>query len=84
MLRSQINELVQSITPIDTTEAAHKKQTLDWINSGADLFRTAKPATPPMHLVSYFAVIDESKRKILLVDHIKAQMWLLYFGVYVC
>jgi 8-oxo-dGTP diphosphatase len=35
-----------------------------------------KPATPPRHLVSYVAVIDRVDRSSLLVDHIKAGLWL--------
>jgi 8-oxo-dGTP diphosphatase len=45
-----------------------------WVDSGAPLFRTAKPATPPMHLVAYFAVVDDES--MLLVDHKNAQLWL--------
>lgn len=44
------------------------------MDSGAELIRRVKPATPPKHLVSYFAVVDE--RGILLVDHRNAQRWL--------
>ena len=44
------------------------------MRSGAPLFRVQKPATPPKHLVSYFAVIDTDR--ILLVDHRNAQLWL--------
>ena len=47
---------------------------LAWIDSGAPLFRTAKPATPPKHLVSYFPVVDSDH--ILLVGHKNARMWL--------
>ncbi|HTE42720.1 MAG TPA: NUDIX hydrolase, partial [Steroidobacteraceae bacterium] len=45
-----------------------------WIDSGAQLCRLEKPATPPMHLVSYFALVDADK--VLLVDHKNAQLWL--------
>jgi 8-oxo-dGTP diphosphatase len=41
---------------------------------GVPLWRTAKPATPPMHLVAYFPVVDAAH--ILLVDHRNAQLWL--------
>lgn len=44
------------------------------MDSGAELFRREKPATPPRHLVSYFALIDGDW--ILLVDHINAKLWL--------
>lgn len=33
-----------------------------------------KPATPPKHLISYFAVVDGAH--VLLVDHKNAQRWL--------
>jgi 8-oxo-dGTP pyrophosphatase MutT (NUDIX family) len=57
-------------------EAAHQEDVLDWINSGADLWRREKPATPPKHLVAYFAVLDVASRKLLLVDHRKSGLWL--------
>jgi len=62
------------IEPLDETEQAHLDDALAWVASGAPLFRTAKPATPPKHLVAYFAVVDEGH--VLLVDHRNAQMWL--------
>lgn len=39
-------------------------------------FRLKKPDIPPKHLVSYFVLVDPEHRSILLVDHIKAQLWL--------
>jgi len=62
------------IKPLDATETAHLEDARAWVASGAPLFRTAKPATPPKHLVAYFAVVEEGH--ILLVDHKNAQMWL--------
>jgi 8-oxo-dGTP diphosphatase len=50
------------------------RSTLAWIDSGAPLCRTVKPATPPEHLVAYFAVVE--RHNILLVDHKNAQLWL--------
>jgi 8-oxo-dGTP diphosphatase len=44
------------------------------VDSGAELFRVAKPATPPKHLVSYFVVVDGDH--VLLVDHKNARLWL--------
>lgn len=38
------------------------------------MYRLAKPATPPKHLVSYFVVVDETH--VLLVDHRNAMLWL--------
>lgn len=74
MTRAAIRSEVASIQPFDEQEEIHRVDALAWIDSGAPLFRTAKPATPPKHLVSYFAVVDGAK--ILLVDHKGAQLWL--------
>jgi 8-oxo-dGTP diphosphatase len=73
-IRSAIRREVASIDPFDELEESHRAETLAWIDSDAPLFRTAKPATPPKHLVSYFAVVDGDN--ILLVDHRSAQLWL--------
>lgn len=62
------------ISPWDAREASDRQKTLDWIDAGTELFRRAKPATPPMHLVSYFPVIDGDH--ILLGDHITSGLWL--------
>jgi len=48
----------------------------NWIESGAGLFRTGKPATPDPHLVSYFLLLDKDHGQVLLVDHKKANLWL--------
>ncbi|MEO6939702.1 MAG: NUDIX domain-containing protein [Candidatus Kapaibacterium sp.] len=40
------------------------------------IYRIAKPATPPKHLVTYFVVVDLVVRSILLVNHRSAQKWL--------
>jgi 8-oxo-dGTP diphosphatase len=74
MTRAAIRREVASIQPFDEQEEIHQFDTLAWIDSGAPLCRTAKPATPPKHLVSYFAVVDGCD--ILLVDHKSAQLWL--------
>jgi 8-oxo-dGTP diphosphatase len=73
-MRDQIRNELESIDPLDALEQEHRADALAWIDSGAELFRVAKPATPPKHLVSYFAVIDGER--ILLVDHKNAQLWL--------
>lgn len=72
--RAVIRRELESIRPLDALERQHKSEALAWVDSGAPLFRTAKPATPPRHLVSYFAVVDGES--ILLVDHKNAQLWL--------
>ena len=73
-MRQKIRAEIDAIEPVDALEQTHRTDALAWIDSGADLFRIAKPATPAKHLVSYFAVIDG--RHILLVDHRNAQRWL--------
>lgn len=73
-MRAAIRNELESICPLDALELQHKSEALAWVDSGAPLFRTAKPATPPQHLVSYFAVVDSES--ILLVDHKNAQLWL--------
>ncbi len=74
--RNATRDLVGAIDPLDDTEVRHQAQVLDWIDSGAPLWRTAKPATPPMHLVSYAVVVDPETEHALLVDHRLAGSWL--------
>lgn len=74
MMRQSIYKEIQNIIPVDELEAQHQSEVLAWINSGAELCRIEKPATPAKHLVSYFVLVD--KEHILLVNHKKAQLWL--------
>lgn len=62
--------------PFDDRERADQRATLEWIDSGVRLWRTASPATPPEHLVAYCALVDSDARSTLLVDHRKAGLWL--------
>jgi 8-oxo-dGTP pyrophosphatase MutT (NUDIX family) len=73
-MRDVIRAELSAIVPLDALEQQHLADALAWIDSGADLFRVAKPATPPKHLVSYCAVVDADR--ILLVDHRNARLWL--------
>lgn len=73
-MRSAIREEVACIEPFDALEYAHRMDALAWIDSGVELCRTQKPATPPKHLVSYFVLVDHDH--VLLVDHKNAQLWL--------
>lgn len=75
-MHATIADLVRSIPPSDPLEAIHCQQTLTWIASGAPLFRVEKPATPPQHLVAYFALFDPIQQKLLLTDHKNAGLWL--------
>jgi 8-oxo-dGTP pyrophosphatase MutT (NUDIX family) len=73
-MRKSIRDEVAQIEPFDALEHAHQADVLAWIDSGADLFRLEKPATPAKHLVSYFVVLDGEH--VLLVDHRSAELWL--------
>jgi 8-oxo-dGTP pyrophosphatase MutT (NUDIX family) len=67
---------VEGIVPCDKIEQDHKQDVLEWLRSGVNPFRLKKPDIPPKHLVSYFVLVDPDHRSILLLDHIKAQLWL--------
>lgn len=73
-IRAGIRAEIVSIQALDALEAQQQREALAWVDSGAELARLAKPATPPMHLVSYFAVVAPGQ--LLLVDHKNAQLWL--------
>ena len=75
-IRRHIRDLVAGIEPYDDLERQHITETLAWIDSGAPLFRIKSPDEPPIHLVSYFALVDPKHQSMLLGDHIKAQLWL--------
>jgi 8-oxo-dGTP diphosphatase len=74
--RDEIVKIVAAIDPLDDVEREHRDSTIKWIRSGAPIFRTMKPDVPPKHLVSYFALVDEQRGKLLLVDHKLAGLWL--------
>jgi 8-oxo-dGTP diphosphatase len=75
-MRDEIDKMVAAIEPLDDLEREHRDSALEWIRSGAPIFRIKKPDVPPKHLVSYFALIDENRGKMLLVDHKLAGLWL--------
>lgn len=75
-VRNGIRDLVLAIQPLDDIERQHIDFVLKWIQSGVEIYRTVKPATPPTHLVSYFLVFSPEQFKVLLVDHKKAGLWL--------
>jgi 8-oxo-dGTP diphosphatase len=78
--RALVSERVIATVPFDEKEASDQAAILDWIASGDPLFRTVPPKTPPKHLAVYFALVDDVNRSVMLVDHIKAQAWLLPGG----
>ncbi len=73
---NKIHTVISNITPFDALEQEHINDSLQWIESGAPIFRIKKPDVPNKHLVSYFVIFDEAAHKILLVDHINAMKWL--------
>ncbi len=72
----KIHNIISNIIPHDALEQEHISNTLSWIESGEPIFRIQKPNVPNKHLVSYFVLFDEKTKKVLLVDHVKAQLWL--------
>lgn len=75
-MRNTIKQLILSIEPYDDLENEQINDIIKWIDSGEEIFRIQKPAIPPKHLVSYYVIIDPDKRKILLLDHVNAGLWL--------
>ena len=73
-MREIIRSELEAIVPFDALETEHLADAIAWVDSGAEIFRVAKHATPPKHLVSYFVIVDGDH--ILLVDHKSAQLWL--------
>jgi 8-oxo-dGTP diphosphatase len=73
-MRKAIRAELAVIEPYDSLEQEHLAEALAWVDSDAELCRISKPAMPPKHLVSYFAVVDGDH--ILLVDHRNARLWL--------
>jgi 8-oxo-dGTP diphosphatase len=69
-------ELISSITPLDAVEARHRVEALAWLRSTDDVFRRAKPATPPRHLVGYVVPTDPVDGAVLLAAHRNAGLWL--------
>jgi len=72
----EILSTLSSIIPLDVTEREHLDFVKEWILSGVEIFRIAKPDKPNIHLVSYFIIIDPCTNELLLVDHKKAGLWL--------
>jgi 8-oxo-dGTP pyrophosphatase MutT (NUDIX family) len=75
-IRAVILREIEQIKPFDDTEQESINYVSNWIKSGVEIFRIGKPDKPPIHLVSYFVLIDKKNKSLLLVDHIKAQLWL--------
>jgi 8-oxo-dGTP pyrophosphatase MutT (NUDIX family) len=74
LMRNAIRAELSAITPFDHLEENHLADALGWVDSGVELCRVGKPATPPKHLVSYVVVVDADY--VLLIDHRNAKLWL--------
>jgi 8-oxo-dGTP pyrophosphatase MutT (NUDIX family) len=78
---ADVAELVAAIDPFDSAERAHQADALAWLARTQDIYRRAKPATPPRHLVSYAVLADPGPAvrhgwSVFLVDHLLAGLWL--------
>jgi 8-oxo-dGTP pyrophosphatase MutT (NUDIX family) len=69
-----LSALSAEISAWDDRERTDLARIRAWADSGAPLFRTARPATPDPHLVAYFVVADGDR--VLLVAHRAANLWL--------
>lgn len=78
--RGVVYDLVAGVAPLDEYETQDRAATLAWVSSGAPLFRIVRPATPDKHLCVYCALFDDARRSVLLVDHVKAGLWLFPGG----
>ncbi len=76
MDRQELYQLVAEILPFDHREKKDIERCLQWIESGADLFRIKSPNIPDPHLVSYAVCLDLDKKKILLGEHLKSGLWI--------
>jgi 8-oxo-dGTP pyrophosphatase MutT (NUDIX family) len=76
MSRDKLASEIRAIHPCDALESEQIEATLAWIASSAPLYRLSRADDPPQHLVSYFILFDPDQRKLLLVDHKKAGLWL--------
>jgi 8-oxo-dGTP pyrophosphatase MutT (NUDIX family) len=70
-----MHDIVERIDPVDEREREVIGRVLGWLDEGRELYRVRKPDIPPEHFVSYFVVVDHTRRSLLLVDHRKAGFW---------
>jgi 8-oxo-dGTP pyrophosphatase MutT (NUDIX family) len=75
-LLDEIRGLVDGLRPFDDLEARHRSECLAWLRETDDVFRRVRPRTPSPHLVAYVLLRDEKDGSVLLVDHMKANLWL--------
>ena len=75
-LLDEIYALIDRLRAFDDLEARHRCECLAWLRETDDVFRRVKPRTPSPHLVAYVLLRDDQDGSVLLVDHIKAGLWL--------
>ena len=74
--RKQLLFLLNNIHPFDDIEEEHLVLFKNWVHSGEPLYRISKPAVPNKHLAVFSVVVDESLKKMLMVHHKDAGLWL--------
>jgi 8-oxo-dGTP diphosphatase len=74
--RTAIQDVMAQIQPVDERERVDLADVNAWVESGAELYRREKPDVPAKHLVAYFAMVDGARKSLLLLDHVKAGLWL--------
>jgi 8-oxo-dGTP diphosphatase len=71
-----VREQAAAITAADDVERKHQRGALAWLDSSRDVYRRAKPATPPKHPVSYAVLVDPQDKSVFLVGHVLAGLCL--------
>ncbi|SUB47721.1 NUDIX domain [Nocardia brasiliensis] len=71
-----VAQIVTGISPCDSLERQHQRETLAWLTATDDIVRRRNPATPPRHLVVYAVPVDPVARVVLLGRHRLSQLWL--------
>jgi 8-oxo-dGTP diphosphatase len=74
--RRAARALIAGIVPADALERDHQTAALAWLDRTPDIYRRARPATPPQHLVAYAVLTDPAGGGVFLVDHRLAGLWL--------
>lgn len=75
-MRKKISGVIGKVKPFDQTEVRYIEDALEWISSGAEIFKINSPDVPPKHLVSFSVLVDPKEKKILLLNHRKALLLL--------
>lgn len=79
-IKDKISDLIRRVKPFDEIEQKHIGDALEWILSGAEIFKIKSPDVPPKHIVSHSLLFDPKEKKILLLNHRKALLLLASGG----